>query len=95
MCASLNRPSGRSFWAAQIQKKVGRKNFAQITNTKSRIYMKQAIPRRPDSLRDQAINRILSQRTERELQLAAELAVYKGFAIFMALLAFTKIGVWQ
>ena len=57
--------------------------------------MKQAIPHRPDSLRDQAINRILSQRTERELQLTAELAVYKGFAIFVALLALTKIGGWR
>ena len=57
--------------------------------------MKQAIPHRPDSLRDQAINRLLHQRTERELQLAADLAVYKGFAVFIALLALTKIGGWQ
>ena len=57
--------------------------------------MKQAIPHRPDSLRNQAINRILSQRTERELQLAAELAAYKVFALVFALIAITKIGGWQ
>ena len=57
--------------------------------------MKQAIPRRPDSLRDQAINRLLHQRTERELQLAIENKIYKGFAVFIALLALTKIGGWQ
>ena len=57
--------------------------------------MKQAIPHRPDSPRNQAINRLLHQRTERELQLAAELAVYNGVAIVVALIAITKIGGWQ
>lgn len=57
--------------------------------------MKQQITSKPDSLRNQAINRLLTERTERELQLAADLAVYKGFAILVALLALTKIGGWQ
>lgn len=59
--------------------------------------MKQAIYPKPikETPRNQAINRLLHQRTERELQLAAELAAYKGFAIVVALIAITKIGGWQ
>ena len=54
--------------------------------------MKQAIPHRPDSLRDQAINRILSQRTERELQLAIENKIYKGFFVFLLLVLITSVA---
>jgi len=57
--------------------------------------MNQQTTLKPDSLRNQAINRLLTERTERELQLTAELAVYKGLAVFVALLAITKIGGWQ
>lgn len=59
--------------------------------------MKQAIYPKPikETPRNQAINRLLAERNERELQLTAELAVYKGFAILIALIAITKIGGWQ
>lgn len=57
--------------------------------------MNQQTTSKPDSLRNQAINRLLTERTERELQLTAELSVYKGLAVFVALLAITKIGGWQ
>ena len=59
--------------------------------------MKQAIYPKPikETPRNQAINRLLAERNERELQLAAELAVYKGLAVLVALLAITKIGGWQ
>ena len=59
--------------------------------------MSQAIYPKPikPTPRNQAINRLLSEKTERELQLSAELAVYKGFAVFIALLALTKLGGWQ
>ena len=52
----------------------------------------QAIPNKKETPRNQAINRLLAERNDRELQLAAELAVYKGLAVFVALLAITKIG---
>lgn len=59
--------------------------------------MKQAIYPKPikETPRNQAINRLLAERNDRELQLAAELSVYKGLAVFVALLAITKIGGWQ
>ena len=59
--------------------------------------MKQAIYPKPikETPRNQAINRLLAERNDRELQLAAELAVYKGLVVFVALLAITKIGGWQ
>ena len=59
--------------------------------------MKQAIYPKPikETPRNQAINRLLAEQNDRELQMAAELAVYKGLAVFVALLAITKIGGWQ
>ena len=55
----------------------------------------QAIPHRPDTERNHAINRLLIDRSQKELQLETELRILKGFFAILFLIGFTAVMGWQ